>query len=116
MRLDGKVAVVTGGASGIGQAMVRVFAEAGASVVAADLDDAALSAFDEESNVLPMRIDISRQADVDSVVRTAIDRFGQIVVFRGHEAAQTHAVVALQRPAKRLRISTQTDERIARSR
>ncbi len=80
MRLDGKVAIVTGGASGIGLSMVRAFAGAGASVVAADVDEAALSALKDHDAVLAVRADVSKQADVDALVSMAVERLGQIDV------------------------------------
>src|SRR5258706_1341296 len=80
VRLDGKVAIVTGGASGIGLSMVRAFAGAGASVVAADVDEAALSALKDHDAVLAVRADVSKQADVDALVSMAVERLGQIDV------------------------------------
>jgi NAD(P)-dependent dehydrogenase (short-subunit alcohol dehydrogenase family) len=75
MRLDGKVAVVTGGASGIGLAMVRVFVDAGGSVVAADVDDAALASLAGVPGVVAVRTDISQQVDVDALVSVAMGPF-----------------------------------------
>ena len=80
MRLDGKVAIVTGGASGIGLSMVRVFVDAGASVVAADVDETGISALSDHDGVLAVTTDVSKQADVDAVVSAAVEHFGQIDV------------------------------------
>jgi NAD(P)-dependent dehydrogenase (short-subunit alcohol dehydrogenase family) len=67
-RLDGKTAVVTGGASGIGEATVRTFAEAGARVVIVDLD---LPKAESLAKALPgakaYRCDITSEGDVKSL-------------------------------------------------
>jgi NAD(P)-dependent dehydrogenase (short-subunit alcohol dehydrogenase family) len=59
MRLDGKVAIVTGGASGIGRAMVRAFVAEGAQVVAVDLDEARLAKVAAETGCTPVVADIA---------------------------------------------------------
>ncbi|MDP7091144.1 MAG: SDR family NAD(P)-dependent oxidoreductase [Dehalococcoidia bacterium] len=50
-RLQGKTAIVTGGASGIGEATSRLFVEEGAKVVIADIDDAKGNALEAELNM-----------------------------------------------------------------
>ena len=79
-RLAGKVAIVTGGASGIGEAAAKLFAAEGAKVVIADMQDdngrrveAALGAAG-----LYVRTDVSRSADVESLVRQAVAKFGRL--------------------------------------
>ena len=78
MRLDGKVAVITGGASGIGEATVRLFAEEGARVVAGDVQEAPGEALAEElgDSVRFVRADVSQEADVRRLVNTAVEAFG----------------------------------------
>ncbi len=81
-RLAGKVAVVTGGASGIGEATVRRFTDEGARVVIADVQEdrgAALSAEIGESAIF-RRTDVSVEDDVESAVAAAVDTFGRIDV------------------------------------
>ncbi|GAA4413811.1 3-oxoacyl-ACP reductase [Fodinibacter luteus] len=79
-RLEGKVAVVTGGCSGIGLATVRRFAEEGARVVVADLDDAAGEALAAEVDALYVHADVSSKDDVDRLFATAVERYGRLDV------------------------------------
>jgi NAD(P)-dependent dehydrogenase (short-subunit alcohol dehydrogenase family) len=77
----GKVAVVTGGASGIGRATVDAFAAAGASVVVADvdagaLDDAVRAIKDSGGEGVGVVTDVSRAADVQHMVAVAVDTYG----------------------------------------
>ena len=69
----GKVAIVTGGASGIGKACVSALARAGAVVFAADLDDARLAtiASNTEEGVTTIRCDVTSDVDVRSLVSAA---------------------------------------------
>ena len=76
--LAGKVAVVTGGASGIGQATARRFAQAGAKVVIGDIADAAPVA--KEIGGLAVRADISREGDVENLLESALREFGRLDV------------------------------------
>ena len=80
MNLQGKVAVVTGGASGFGEGIARRFATDGAHVVIADLNEDAAKKLAQEIGGLAVRADISRGADVKTVAYAALDRFGGIDV------------------------------------
>lgn len=77
-RLDGKVAVVTGGCSGIGLATVRRFAQEGAKVVVGDLDDSAGEALAEEIGGAYVHCDVADKDDVDRLFATAKERFGRL--------------------------------------
>ena len=76
--LEGKVAVITGGAGGIGQATVRRFASAGARVVVADVNDALALA--EEVAGLFVQTDVSDEAQVEALMNTAASAHGRIDV------------------------------------
>ena len=78
MRLDGKVAVITGADRGIGKATVERFVQEGARVVAADLAPSGLTEFENDERVAIVLGDVTQQADVDRIVRTAVDRFGKL--------------------------------------
>ena len=77
-RLDGKVAVVTGGASGIGAGTVQRFVEEGARVVIADLGTEAGEALASELGDAAVfcRTDVSSEADVKAMIETAQTKFG----------------------------------------
>ncbi|MGO9197911.1 MAG: 3-oxoacyl-ACP reductase [Acidimicrobiales bacterium] len=79
-RLDGKVAVITGGASGIGKASARRFAAEGAHVVVVDLDGEHGSEIASEVSGLFVRADVTSAADVEAMYEAAIDRFGGLDV------------------------------------
>jgi len=82
---EGKVAVVTGGASGIGLALARRFAAEGMRVVLADFEQEALDAAvealtQEEHEVLGVHADVSQLAAIEQLHRETIDRFGAVHV------------------------------------
>jgi NAD(P)-dependent dehydrogenase (short-subunit alcohol dehydrogenase family) len=79
-RLDGKVAVLTGAASGIGRASARRFAAEGAHVVVADLDADGGTALAEELGGLFVRADVTSADDVQGMYAAAIERFGGLDV------------------------------------
>lgn len=81
-QLDGKVAVVTGGASGIGEATVRRFVDEGARVVVADLQDGPGRALAEELGgaVRFVRTDVAVEDDVAAMIAAAVDEFGRLDV------------------------------------
>ncbi len=85
MKLRGKVAVITGGASGIGRATADLFAAEGAHVVIADVDEAGgeaaaaeLRRRDAEAEFV--HADVRRPADIDHLMARARERFGRIDV------------------------------------
>jgi NAD(P)-dependent dehydrogenase (short-subunit alcohol dehydrogenase family) len=77
-RLDGKVAVVTGGCSGIGLATVNRFAEEGARVVVADLDDARGKEIAERIDGTFVHCDVTSKEEVDALFKTAKDTYGSV--------------------------------------
>ncbi len=82
-RLDGKVALVSGGASGIGAAHARVFAAEGAKLVAGDLQEDKGRAVVEAVNAsggeaVFVHLDVTRQADWERAVGEAVSRFGKL--------------------------------------
>jgi NAD(P)-dependent dehydrogenase (short-subunit alcohol dehydrogenase family) len=81
VELTGKVAVVTGGAAGIGAALCRRFAAEGASVVVADVDGPGAAAVAREIGGLAVPGDMSVEADVDALVDAARLSSGRIDLF-----------------------------------
>jgi NAD(P)-dependent dehydrogenase (short-subunit alcohol dehydrogenase family) len=79
-RLDGRVAVVTGGCSGIGLATVRRFAQEGARVVIGDLDEIAGPKVAEEVEGLFVRCDVTSAEAVEALFRSAKDTYGSVDV------------------------------------
>jgi NAD(P)-dependent dehydrogenase (short-subunit alcohol dehydrogenase family) len=84
-RLDGKVAVVTGGGNGIGRACCERFAEEGADVVVADLlEDAAAETATSVSalgrRAVPVAVDVTDPGQVDAAMQRAVDELGGLDV------------------------------------
>ncbi|MGH3913692.1 MAG: 3-oxoacyl-ACP reductase [Pseudonocardiaceae bacterium] len=77
-RLDGRVAVVTGGGSGIGLASARRLAADGASVVIADVDPGSGTAAAEEVAGLFVRTDVTSESDVDALFTATVERYGAV--------------------------------------
>src|SRR3990170_1394131 len=99
-KLDGKVAIVTGAASGIGRATADLFAAEGAKVVAADWTWAQGKEVVEaiKSNgrdAVFASVDVSRPEDVQAMVRTAVDRYGGLdVIFNNAGVEGEQAITA----------------------
>lgn len=81
-RFAGKVAIVTGGASGIGLATARRLVADGAPVVLGDVQEDTLDSVAAElgDGAVPVRCDVTVEADVEQLVATAVDRFGALDV------------------------------------
>jgi len=77
-KLDKKVAIVTGGASGIGERMVDLFAAEGAIVIAADINEEALERASQKQNVYGMKLNVASDDDWAALVKEVNERFGKI--------------------------------------
>jgi 3-oxoacyl-[acyl-carrier protein] reductase len=91
--LSGRVALITGAASGQGRAAARLFAEHGATIVIADIDDVGAKetvAMVEDSGqpAIAVHADVSQRADVDSMVAAAVDTYGRLDVLYNNAAVQ----------------------------
>ena len=85
MKLDGKIAVITGASMGIGEAIARLFAREGAKLVLCSRDLARTQAAAERlgggDNVLAVACDVSRRDQVEALAQAALARFGRIDVW-----------------------------------
>jgi len=89
-RLDGKVAIVTGAASGIGAATARLLVRDGARVVLGDINDEALQALAREldDDAVALCADIATEDGVKSLVQAALDSFGRLDVLDNNAALE----------------------------
>jgi NAD(P)-dependent dehydrogenase (short-subunit alcohol dehydrogenase family) len=81
--LQGKVVVITGGASGLGLGLARRCAAGGAKLVIADIEAGALIQAEDElsragADVLAVRVDVTRQEEVDELAQRSLDRFDSV--------------------------------------
>jgi NAD(P)-dependent dehydrogenase (short-subunit alcohol dehydrogenase family) len=100
--LNGKVAVITGGASGIGLAAARAFAAAGSSVVIADIEAEALATAEaslaDAGPVLAVSCDVSDPAQVDALRDAAVERFGAVHIVCNNAGVSTGGAVWTHTP------------------
>lgn len=82
-KLAGKVAIVTGSASGMGEAIAETYAKEGAKVVLADYNEEGAKAVSERLNeagyeTLALKVDVSKKEDTDKMIDTAIETYGSL--------------------------------------
>src|SRR5262249_8022266 len=92
-QLAGKVALITGSASGQGRAAAQLFAEHGAAIVVVDIDDDGTRETvdhieDAGGRALAVHADVSTRKDCDAMVGAAIDAYGQLDVLYNNAAIQ----------------------------
>lgn len=85
MRLEGKIAVITGAGSGMGRAMANLFSAEGAKVVAAEWNQASLDAVVAEvkaagGEIVGVQGDVSKREDAAHIIAAAIEAFGRVDV------------------------------------
>ncbi len=90
-RVEGKVAIVTGGAGGIGAATARALAREGASVAVVDIDDAGAAHVAQTigaagGTAIALRADLSEEHDVITAIAATVTRFGQLDVLHNNAA------------------------------
>ena len=82
MEMKDKVVVITGGASGIGRALAHRFAQEGAAgIVVADLDEAGAQQVAAAVKGLAVKVDVSKEADIQALVARATGHYGRVDVF-----------------------------------
>jgi NAD(P)-dependent dehydrogenase (short-subunit alcohol dehydrogenase family) len=86
---EGRTAVVTGGASGIGRALAHALAAAGARVVVADRDDVGAHRVAAQVGGLAVPCDVAREDDVAQLVQRAEDAFGPVSLFCANAGTAT---------------------------
>src|SRR5262244_2416785 len=92
-QLDGKIAIITGGASGIGKEIAKRFATEGAKVVIADLQlpaaEATAAEIDRAGGIAAgVAMDVSDEAPVDAGIATTIERFGRLDILVSNAGIQ----------------------------
>ena len=85
-RLEGRVAIITGGGHGIGRAYAQRLAQEGAKIVIAELDRPAGERVAAELGGLAVQTDVATEASVNDMARRAIERFGRIDVLVNNAA------------------------------
>jgi 3-oxoacyl-[acyl-carrier protein] reductase len=90
-RLEGKVAIVTGAASGFGEGIAKRFAEEGAGIIVADINTVGAKRVAGEigSRAVPVTVDVSRKQDIDAMIAAATDTFGRVDIMVNN-AGYTH--------------------------
>jgi NAD(P)-dependent dehydrogenase (short-subunit alcohol dehydrogenase family) len=100
MRLDGKVAVITGGASGMGEATSRLFVQEGARVAIGDVQEERARAVADSlgASCVALRADVTSGEDMAGLVRAAVDRFGKLDVIFNNAGGVLREPAGARRP------------------
>ena len=98
MRLDGKIAIVTGAAAGIGRASTLLFAQEGAKIAAVDLDGDGVRVLVQEvsaggGEAFAAPADISRVEQAQQVVRAVLERFGRVDILFNNAGIVPHGKI-----------------------
>lgn len=94
-RLAGRVAIITGAASGIGRATTELFAAEGAAVVAVDLPGSAINdVFADNANIAPLAISVTDEGAPKAMIDLALARFGGIDILYNNAGIVPTAPIA----------------------
>ena len=105
MRLDGRIAIITGAASGIGRATAHLFAEEGARVLAVDLPDVGLAtAHTDKDAIAVLEQDVADANAADTIIDMAVSTFGGVDIVMNNAGFGSNA-----------RVEEMTDEGWART-
>ncbi|MBW2275141.1 MAG: SDR family oxidoreductase [Deltaproteobacteria bacterium] len=77
-KLQDKIAIITGAASGLGKGIAELFAEEGATVVVADIEDTAGKQLAETIGGMFVHVDVTNPASVEAMIQSAVERYGRI--------------------------------------
>ena len=102
MKLENRIAIITGGGRGIGRSTALAFAKEGADIVLAARTDTEITAVAEEvrqlgRHALPIKTDIQLKTDVDAMVAQTLDTFGKVDIL------VNNAGVAIHNPIPKIR-------------
>src|SRR5438067_13652857 len=99
MKLEGKVAVITGASMGIGEAIAKLFLQEGAKVVLCLRDLARTKAAEQRigggANALSVACDVSKRDQVEALVKVAVAKFGRIDIFVNNAGIGLNDAVAV---------------------
>ena len=107
-RLTGRVAIITGAASGIGRATVELFAAEGAAVVAVDRPESAiLGIYADQQRIAPLAVDVTAADAPQRMVALALEKFGGLDILFNNAGVITHKPALEHTPAEWQRTLTQ---------
>lgn len=86
-RLNGKVAIVTGGAQGLGEALVQRLDKEGCKIVVADINyDASQKVASQLTDAIAVKVDVTKEVEVEAMVQAAIDKYGKLDILVSNAA------------------------------
>lgn len=92
-KLQDRIAIVTGGGSGIGRACAELFAGEGAKVVIADIDEQAGRTAAADVGGLYLQVDVSDPSSVEAMIKTTVEKFGRVDILMNNAGIDgDHAV------------------------
>ena len=88
-KLQDKITIVTGAASGIGQACAELFAEEGAKVVVADIQNEPGQKIADALDGMYLHVDVSDPAAVEGMIQSTVDRYGRIDILMNNAGIES---------------------------